>query len=343
MTPTSEMTKAGIAKAGTYSLTAPWTEIVNGVYTAMDELRPAPVPVPPTVTMPWDVPGPFDKHAETARYSKMLWDLGSDRPGNWQNLMDSYMIFHVSQGGTVPYTIASGTPGNMAGQQLPFRSDWNQPDHSDKQIVVMLADGSTIEMWRAAVNHTTKTITAARCSKIPPNTMQHNSRGVGIPYHHMLITDAEVSSGVIRHALSHRVRRPKEGEAWYPASKVENNVESVPDGIPLGARFLASGLTSVRIDAWAVKYLRPQGAAMEKLGRGLAEALKTYGWFETDNGRGYGAFDVQNPVSWMTSNPLRSLALSNWNAINNMLDNLLVPTDIMLAVETGDRIYRPKT
>jgi hypothetical protein len=340
--PTTQMLDAGGNVIRTSLIGADPRVIANNTFAAMDALRPAEPAPTPTVTMPWDIPGPFAKHAETAKYSKMLWDLGSDRPGNWQNLMASYMVFRVAQSGTVPYTIAAGTNGNMAGQQIPFRSDWNPPSHSDKQIIVMMTDGSTIEMWHGAPNHTTKTITADRCSKIPPNTMQHNSRGVGIPYHHMLVTDAEITSGVIKHALSHRVNRPKSGEAWYPASKVENHEDSVPDGIPEGARFVASGLTATRIDAWAIKYLRPQGAAMEKLGRGLAEALKTYGWFITDNGSGYGAFDVQNWESWSPSNPLLTLAKSNYTAINNMLDNLMLPTDIMLAVETGPRIYKPK-
>lgn len=329
----SEQIETGLSRLKTYRVTDDWRTILGDCYDVMRALEPAPEVPEPASLLPWLNPAPTGKHLLSDRLSAFLWNYGSDRPGNF-NMMATYSVYRLTPADTTFYTVSCGR-GNMNNQKLAFRGDWNASPHSDKQLIVFTTDGWVCEFYNASVNHSLKKITATRGDKLAVDLMQNpGSRGVGIPYHHMLITDEEIKAGKISHALSMRVGNPHCTQAWFPASKVEGTVGCHVDGIPEGARYKFS-FTPERISAWAAS--KPE--TLRPLCRAIAEALQTYGAFVTDNGAGFHCWDVQHPQSWSNDNPLKAAASSNWfGTIQNLTDGLVQMADISLCEEIGDRI-----
>jgi hypothetical protein len=202
--------------------------------------------------------------------------------------------------------------------------------------VIVLAGNRIYELYEAKIDHAARTIRAIRAESLAAGQRSNPpSRGIGIPYVHMLILECEVRSGRIRHALSLRVGRPRCGEAWFPASKVENHPDCRNNGIPIGARFVMR-FSQGRIDAWASRLRARGGAPLERLGRSVAAALQTYGFYVTDNGAGAAGLDIQHPRSFASDTPLRS---TNIAAIRDLLDGLIAEGDISLVAESGPRIH----
>jgi hypothetical protein len=320
MTATPEMLDAGVSILADHRLGDPLYATTEAMYDAMRALEPAPV------VLPWNQPAPTTKHALSSSLSAYLWNSGSDRAGNI-NFMATYSVFR-------PLLSDPWYSVNGGAMTVPFRAGWSVTSHADKQMIVYLpTSNEVVEMWNASVNHTAKTITASRASRVAVDLMQHPpSRGIGIPYHHLLITDEEIRAGEIKHALSLRIGRPHCTQAWYPASKVEGTTGCDPNGIPEGARFVCA-FTQARIDAWAATK-----GTLAPFARALAAALQTYGFFITDNGYFYAGFDVQDPKSWSDANPLKTSMVASFTAMQNILDGLIQQTDFSLCVETGPRL-----
>lgn len=343
MTITSDQTAEGVARMSMHTHGTPLEEIVTDVYAAMRALEPAPVPEPePLPALPWLQPAPSGVHPDSARLSKLLWDSGFDRPGNI-NVWDTYAVYQERIG--LPWYAVVAEKGIMKGQEVLFDPNWpGNTWHSDNQMIVHTISGNAIEFYEASVNHSTRTITAKRADLIAAGMMQHPpSRGCGIPYHHMLITEEEALAGEIPHALSLRVRGPHCTQAWWPASKVEGTTGCTANGIPEGARFRLGYIPDDRLTAWAHSLDNKGGEFLERFGWSIFQALRIYGFFITDNGGGSGGFDLQGPKSWQQDTPLRALALSDFTKLRDCLDigpgnPLIRPEDITLCPETGPRI-----
>lgn len=326
---------AWLADASKFDVRVALADVWRAMSAAAPQPAPSPTPTPTPTGAPWASPPTGGMHPYSAALCAYLWNRGSDRPGNL-NFMRTYPVYTASD--SLPMYRVSCTRGNLNDVSIRFGSTWPQPTHSDRQMIVHSPDRATVvELYDVTVDHAGKALRATRADRIPADLIQHPpSRGVGIPYHHMLITDAEVASGEIRHALSMRVGNPHCTQAWYPASKVEGTTGCANDGIPEGARFLLR-TTQARVDAWAAG-LRSKHTALERFGRAVARALNDYGFFITDNGAGYAAFDVQHPTSWASTNPLKSFATNSWTPVQDCLDGLIRAEDLVLCEEIGPRL-----
>lgn len=290
----------------------------------------------------WNQPAPDTVHPESDRYVRRLWHRGSDRDGNF-NLLESYAVYMASVDESRMVVMADR--GNLAGQMVPFRPIW-QPYHSDQQVIVIHPDGEvTDEYYEATVDPLGGILMADRADRLRPDQITSDgiaanppSRGIGIPYIHMLVTDCEIRSGRIDHALSLRVAGPDCDTAWFPASKVEGHPDCSDDGVPMGARFVAS-LPAERVDRWAAKLRAEGGPALEAFGRSLADALETYGFYVTDNGGETAGFDIQHPLSFAAGNPIREFARDE-ERFRDLLDGLLREEDLRLIAEVGPRLNR---
>ncbi len=290
----------------------------------------------------WNQPAPDTVHEDSERYVRRLWRRGSDRDGNL-NLLESYAAYMASEEESRMVVMAER--GNLNGEPVPFRPFW-QPYHSDQQVIVIHPDGEvTDEYYRATVDALGGVIMAARADRLRPDqatadgvAANRPSRGIGIPYIHMLVTDCEIRSGRIEHALSLRVSGPDCDTAWFPASKVEGHRDCSDDGVPMGARFVAS-IPDERVDQWAAKLRSEGGPALETFGRSLVDAIETYGFFVTDNGGETAGFDIQHPLSFSAGNPIREFARDE-ERFRDLLDGLLQEEDLRLVAEVGPRLER---
>lgn len=328
---TSEMIEAGINKLWEFTYGDGADDVVGGVFTAMRELEPAPVPAP--AALPWLQTVPAGVHPDSARLANLLYNSAWDRPNNW-NIWDTYGRFIETA--NLPLYFVAASRGNLVSKSVRFNSIWPRNDwHSDRQMFIVCLDGTVAEFYDVTnIDHVQKRITCSRADRVAADLMQHPpSRGVGIPYHHMLITEEEAVAGDIQHALSLRVRGPHCTQAWWPASKVEGTTGCTTDGIPEGARFTLT-ISQSRIEAW----IATKTATVRAFARAVVAALQTYGAFVTDNGGGSGGFDLQGPRSWQQDTPLRALALSNFNALRDVLDGLIQPGDITFCPEIGPRV-----
>ena len=294
---------------------------------------------------PWNQPADGTVHPLSSELSKWLWNNGGDRPGNF-NMLPSYAVY-MAKLKDGAYKISSRR-GNLNGKTAPFEDGW-QPYHSDRQIIVIgPEEGITYEYIGVKVDPAKKSLKATRADRVAADKKDETgrapnppSRGIGIPYIHMLILDCEIRSGHINHALSLRVGRPKCDEAWYPATKVENHPDCIEGGMPIGARFVMR-FTAERIDAWAAKLREKGGAPLEAFGRSVAATLQTYGFYITDNGGGAAGFDMQHPETLTKGNPLRPLGVKDENVIRDLLDGLIEESDIRLVAEKGPRVIDPR-
>lgn len=294
---------------------------------------------------PWNQPADGSVHPLSSELSKWLWNNGGDRPGNF-NMLPSYAVYVAEPKGGV-YKVQSRR-GNLNGETAPFKDGW-QPYHSDRQIIILGPQpGITYEFIGAKVDKAKKLVRATRADRLTADKKDATgragnppSRGIGIPYIHMLILDCEIRAGRIEHALSLRVGRPKCDEAWYPATKVENHPDCVPGGMPIGARFVLR-FPPKKVDAWAAKLKEKGGAPLEAFGRAVAAALQTYGFYITDNGGGAAGFDMQHPETLTKGNPLRQLGVENENVVRDLLDGLIEEGDIRLVAEKGPRVFDPR-
>jgi hypothetical protein len=284
--------------------------------------------------LPWNVISVEAVHNLSVSEVDFLWNWGSDRVGNI-NMLSSYACF-MRVDATDSYTVTS-TYGSLNGQVIPWNPLW-KAYHSDGQIIVLDTDGSsTWEFFGTVVNVPGKTITATRADYFNADTgaFSHpNSRGIGIPYVHFLITEQEILNGVIPHVLSIRIANPRCNEAWYPAQKIENHPDCSLVGNAEGQKFKCT-FTQTEIDNWATGLIAVGGAALSNFGRMVATALQTYGFYVTDNGGLVAGIDMQN-INTMEVAPIR---LVNPTAIQNMLDGLLSQSSFSLLSETGPRRY----
>ena len=290
---------------------------------------------------PWNQPAPTAVHRDSAALSNFLWNSGSDRPGNF-NMLPSYAVFVARQADS-SYSITS-TLGNLNNKKADFRDLW-KPYNFDKQIIVLGTDpeynyeyfGASVDMAGATVRATRAEYFAVDNTDQSGNAGHFASRGIGIAYVHMLILDCETRTGVINHALSLRVARPRCNEAWWPATKIENHPQCVTGGNPEGARFVAD-LTQAQIDKWAAGLYAKGGAPLETFGRAVAAALKAYGFYITDNGGSTAGFDMQAIETLSPTNALKYVALEHPTYIRDLLDGLLTPTSLHAVAEQGRRL-----
>ena len=331
-----------------------WTvAVLLGICLASQFSRVSATPVTPPQacwtgdpTEPWNKPAGNTAHPDSAALVHTLWNKGSDRPGNI-NLLPSYSVFAV-EAATSTYAVTSDH-GNLDGQTVPFAAGW-RPHHPDGQIIVVDQSNSlTYEFFGAAVDDADRKISAIRADLLTPDADSPEghgahapSRGIGLPYIHMLIFECEVERGLISHALSLRIARPRCGEAWFPAAKVENHRDCSDAGIPEGARFVVRIDPKSR-DKWLRGLLANGGGALRKMGAAIADALETYGFYVTDNGGETAGFDIQNFETFSPESPIKQLAARQPEIVTNMLDDLFVSQSITAVAEQGPRLLRKKS
>ncbi len=232
--------------------------------------------------------GGLPRHPESSRYAGLLWDDGSERPGNINlNFEDyTYPVYEVDQAtGRFPIRIKWDTP--LDGQLIPWNPKWRAATGTDAQVIILdPKSGREWDLWQAKFDG--KYVRATNANLVPGSYWTREvgfapSRGAGIPYLAMLVRPAEIECGEISHALSMPIRN-SDGDFYVaPATKLEH--PDHPSGIPEGMRF-AIDVSDEDIENWLAELPEEVSERTRQSARIIGRALRDYGWFITDSAGG---------------------------------------------------------
>jgi hypothetical protein len=236
----------------------------------------------------WNMPvTKFPRRLDSDTYRNRLWEIGSDRPGNFNLSFDQY-TYPVYDAGTATMqakvVVRNNWGSNLIGKTIPWNPNWLPSSGTDGQVIILdPATGREWDLWR--VSYSAGTLSVGNGNLVPGSYWTNEqgfspSRGAGIPYLAMLVRPEEIEAGVIRHALSMPAHNIDSSLFVAPATKTDGGTFGVPNGIPEGMRF-ALNVTDAEIDAWAAKL--PLSDVGRRSARIIATALRDYGWIITDN------------------------------------------------------------
>ena len=237
-------------------------------------------------------------HADSDRLVDRLWNH-TDRPGNF-NLMRSYAVYRIDRSNLAEMenkvVFSDHGWGNLNGSEIPWHHTWQGAgSHPDQQVIVWdETNGREWNLWRVRTSETALEVGNGNLIEAPSARLDgevepidyrtyeasfRSSRGAGIQYGAMLITQRDIERGVIDHALSLRIPVPDGRVHVAPATKQEHT-DSI-SGIPLGTRF-ALAASPEQIEQWA----NQQSVVEPRYAKMLARALVDYGFFVTDTSWG---------------------------------------------------------
>jgi hypothetical protein len=265
------------------------------------EVNPVPTdpvgsyPQPFGPNAPWNIPVTvFPRRVDSDTYRNRLWDIGVNRPGNFDLTFDDYTypVYDASTATMQAKVVVREDWGsNLVGKTIPWNPNW-VPSHGfwtgdpsvDSQVIILdPVTGREWDLWQ--VSYSSGTVTISYGDLVPGSYWTREqgfapSRGSGIPYLAMLVRPEEIAAGAIRHALSMPAHNIDRSVFVAPATKTDGDVFGVRNGIPEGMRF-ALDVTDADIEAWATNLsLSDVGKQSARI---IATALRDYGWFITDN------------------------------------------------------------
>ncbi|PWC35988.1 hypothetical protein [Azospirillum sp. TSO35-2] len=292
---------------------------------------------------PWNRPvHELPRHPDSRSLVTMLWERGSDRPGNINLNLDESFAVHYAEDATSLYRIAVAWPSPLHGTPVPWNPGWRTPPGTDRKVIILdRASGREWNLFQAVFEG--GRLSATNGSLVPGRYDTYEgvnppSRGAGIQYAAMLVRAHEVGAGTIPHALAMSINNTDGRVFVPPAAKLEH--PGPWTGIPEGTRF-ALAATDAEIDAWIGRLPTKPRGALAPAARTIARALRDYGWFITDTG-GAASFEFEALVSSRARWDLVGLDVpmlaGGREYPRDLLDGLLTPDNIVALSPPAGRL-----
>jgi hypothetical protein len=250
---------------------------------------------------PWNIPlSGLPRLAQSDLYAALLWNAApSDHPGNINLDFESYTYpVYYADATTRLYPIRTKKRTDIRGGQVPWDPAWRAAPGSDAQVIILDPDiGREWDLWQVSFDG--ETVHVSNGSLVPGDYRTKEdgnppSRGIGIQYLAMLVRPQEIAQGKIGHALSMPIKNTSKDVYVAPATKLEGKGRS-QEAIPEGTRF-GLQVTDQEIEAWIRTLPSELPPATRQSARIIAQALRDYGWFITDNAGG-AAFQFESRIT----------------------------------------------